>query len=61
MVGRRGMLCHGSRGLPEVLNRPLVQTRFIRKVVLSLMLLRRQETVGVSQGRFLYSVENSSV
>lgn len=62
MVGRRGRLHHGSRSLPEVLYRPLVQTWFIRKVVLSQMLLRRQETVGVSQGRFLYFVsENSSV
>ena len=61
VVGRRGRPHHDSRGLPEVLYRPLVQTWFIRKVVLSLMLLRRQETVGVSQGRFLYFVENSSV
>lgn len=61
MVGRRGRPPHDSRGLPEVLYRPLVQTWFIRKVVLSLMLLRRQETVGVSQRRFLYFVENSSV
>lgn len=33
------------RGPPRGPEQALVQTRFIRKVVLSLMLLRRQETV----------------